>query len=179
MEYVNTRRELLELLPKNSIGAEVGVFKGEFAQEMLEVVSPSMLYLIDPWRGMINSGDKNGQNLEYINGNEYYTKVILPKFGGMSNVKVLREESTILNSFEDNSIDWIYVDADHQYHSVKHDLALAYSKVKVNGYILGHDYNHTIHPSVVRAVDELCEQNNLEIQYLSQDGCPSFFIKKI
>lgn len=179
MEYKQTRRELLELLPKNSIGVEVGVFKGEFAQQILEVVSPSMLYLIDPWKGIIESGDMNGQNIEYIHGNDYYSTVILPNFGLRSNVKVLREFSNILSSFEDSSVDWIYIDADHQYPSVKHDLQLAYRKVKTGGYILGHDYNNTMCPGVVKAVDEFCIENNLEIAFLTQDGCPSYFIQKI
>jgi hypothetical protein len=179
MEYLKTRRDLLELLPKNSIGVEVGVFKGAFAQELLEVVSPSMVYLIDPWKGVIESGDMNGQNIEYIHGNDYYSTVILPKFGVLPNVEVLREHSDILNSFDDDSIDWIYIDADHQYPSVKYDLQLAYAKVKPNGYILGHDYNNDMCPGVVRAVDEFCNQRNLQIQYLTQDGCPSYFIQKI
>lgn len=179
IQYKKTRRELLELLPKNSIGVEVGVFKGAFAKEILEVVSPSMLYLIDPWKGVIESGDMNGQNIEYINGNDYYSKVILPNFGLRGDVKVLREPSDILNSFEDNSVDWIYIDADHQYPSVKYDLEVSYRKVKNGGYILGHDYNNIICPGVVKAVDEFCRQTKLSISYLTEDGCPSYFIKKV
>ena len=40
---------LLEKLPANSIGAEIGVHRGEFASHILEVVKPKKLHLIDPW----------------------------------------------------------------------------------------------------------------------------------
>jgi hypothetical protein len=179
MEYIGTREELLEFLPKNSIGAEIGVFKGEFAEILLEKVTPSKLYLIDPWQGRIESGDKDGKNLQYIDGNSFYQSVIVPQFTIRENVILLRHFSDILNTLPDNSLDWIYVDGDHQYRSVKYDLELCYKKVKQQGYILGHDYTNDMCPGVVKAVDEFCKEKNLTIKYLTQDGCPSYFIEKI
>ena len=41
---------LLKLLPQNSIGAEIGVHKGDFSEEILRDVRPNELHLIDPWR---------------------------------------------------------------------------------------------------------------------------------
>lgn len=43
------RRQLLRLLPKESIGAEIGVWKGDFSEEILRLVRPRELHLIDPW----------------------------------------------------------------------------------------------------------------------------------
>jgi hypothetical protein len=43
------RLALLEMLPKNSIGAEIGVSAGDFSQEILNVLAPRELVLIDPW----------------------------------------------------------------------------------------------------------------------------------
>ena len=43
------RRSLLEGLPKDSVGAEVGVFKGDYAERICAVVRPAQLHLIDPW----------------------------------------------------------------------------------------------------------------------------------
>jgi hypothetical protein len=34
-------------------------------------------------------------------------------------------------------------------------------------------------PGVVYAVNEFCSNNNLTIEYLTQDGCPSYLIKKL
>jgi hypothetical protein len=44
------RHQLLKLMPKNSICAEIGVWKGEFSKETIRIVRPRMLHLIDPWR---------------------------------------------------------------------------------------------------------------------------------
>ena len=54
----------------------------------------------------------------------------------------------------DGSLDFVFIDADHSYASVVTDIALWLPKVKVGGWIGGHDYNPKW-PGVVRAVDEL------------------------
>ena len=40
------RQDFLQNLPKHSIGAEIGVFKGEFSRHILEIVQPLKLYLM-------------------------------------------------------------------------------------------------------------------------------------
>lgn len=175
---IKTREELLEFLPKNSIGAEVGVFKGEFSKIILDTVKPSLLYLIDPWEGIITSGDKNGENIIKINGEEYYINNILKEFLTLPQVKLLKNYSDIIQVFPDNYLDWIYIDGAHDYHNVKFDLNVSLSKIKLGGFILGHDYNNQMFPGLVKAVDEFCLENNLQIKYLTQDGCPSYLIIK-
>jgi hypothetical protein len=44
------RDYLLKAMPKNSIAAEIGVYKGEFSVRILKIVKPQKLYLIDPWK---------------------------------------------------------------------------------------------------------------------------------
>ena len=46
---MDPRAELLKRTPKDSICAEVGVWKGEFSKQILKRTSPRMLHLIDPW----------------------------------------------------------------------------------------------------------------------------------
>src|SRR6266496_991781 len=43
------RRFLLDLLPRRSVGAEIGVYAGDFSEEILHIVKPAKLGLIDPW----------------------------------------------------------------------------------------------------------------------------------
>jgi hypothetical protein len=178
MNYIETREELLEFLPKNSIGVEVGVWKGQFSKIILKTLTPKMLYLVDPWEGTIMSGDKNGENISYINGPEYFSNYILPEFLFLDNVKILNTYSSILQMFPDEYMDWIYIDGDHNYESVKHDLEISYSKIKKDGFIMGHDYTTDIFPGLVKAVDEFCLKNKLNIKYLTKDGCPSYLIIK-
>ena len=178
MKIIPTREELIKLLPKNSIGVEIGVWKGQFSKILLETIQPKMLYLIDPWEGNIPSGDKNGNNIVSIDGPEYFIQHILPEFLPIDNVKVLKAYSSILQLLPDNYLDWVYVDGDHQYESVQYDLEISYPKLKQGGIIMGHDYTNKMFPTVVRAVDEFCQKYNLEIEYITEDGCPTYYITK-
>jgi predicted O-methyltransferase YrrM len=55
----------------------------------------------------------------------------------------------------DHSMDVVYIDAGHDYESVKEDISLYLNKAKSGGFICGHDYNSNSWPGVVKAVDEL------------------------
>lgn len=54
---------------------------------------------------------------------------------------------------EDASLDFVFIDADHSYESVKEDIEHWEPKVRKGGWVGGHDYNRQW-PGVVRAVDE-------------------------
>jgi predicted O-methyltransferase YrrM len=54
--------------------------------------------------------------------------------------------------FEDNSIDAVIIDADHQYVSVREDLAAWVPKVKRGGIVAGDDFRNPSWPGVERAV---------------------------
>ena len=58
------------------------------------------------------------------------------------------------SQFEDDSLDALFVDADHRYEFVRADIVAWLPKVKPGGLIVGHDYWNK-DPGVVRAVDEL------------------------
>src|SRR3989338_3955014 len=43
------REHFLNILPKNAVGAEIGVFKGEFSPHLLDITKPRELHLVDLW----------------------------------------------------------------------------------------------------------------------------------
>jgi len=51
--YINpkkrSRQFLLEMMPKNSMCVEIGVQRAFFSSEILKIVKPKKLFLIDPW----------------------------------------------------------------------------------------------------------------------------------
>jgi len=55
--------------------------------------------------------------------------------------------------YADESLDFVFIDANHAYAWVLRDLQLWFPKVKPGGYFAGHDY--TSHAGVRRAVDDL------------------------
>ena len=183
MEY-DTRFELLKsLVTPNSVICEIGVWKGQFAEQLLSL-QPRHLILVDPFVGTVSSGDENGNNvvdaylpLEYLILNQKYKydpKVIL--FRGYSH--------ELLPHFAKQSFDIIYIDGDHSYQGVKNDLALARQLVKRGGYICGHDYEmnpnktkNNYNFGVKQAVDEFCQQHNLQIHAKGMDGQVSYAIQ--
>lgn len=176
MKIIENRDLLLKIFPKNLIVAEIGVFKGEFSKKIYEVLSPKELHLIDIFEGQMCSGDKDGNNIIWINLDSEYEKLKneLQIFPNITLHKGL--SLNILNNFKDEYFDIIYIDADHNYESVKKDLELSFIKIKSGGYLCGHDYGNMF-PGVIRAVDEFCQDKKLSIKYLTNDGCPSFCIE--
>jgi hypothetical protein len=176
MQIFETRNDLIDSLPKKMICAELGVFKSEFSDEILNRINPSHLYLVDIWQGTMGSGDKDGQNHVTINNMEEVYHQIKNKYIDTPNIEVIRSRSLdFLNSQPNDSFDMIYVDADHSYGAVKNDLIVSLSKLKNGGLLAGHDYIPNY--EVRYAVDDFCREYGQEIIAITKDGCPSFLIQ--
>lgn len=63
----------------------------------------------------------------------------------------------VIDTYDDDSIDFLYVDGNHSYEAVALDIALYYPKVKEGGLIIFDDYNE---PEVNRAVLEFTTRIN-------------------
>ena len=124
LEIKYGRKFLLEMMPKHSVCAEIGVSRGLFTEKILEVVQPKKLHLIDPW--------------EYEPHLSYYDEVV-EKFKlqiDSGQVLIHRSKSQFAyQQFDDRYFDWIYVDGSHNYKSVRRDLDYYYPKVKKYGFI--------------------------------------------
>jgi len=174
MIHSKTRTELLSLIPKKCKFLELGVFRGEFAKEILQVVSPCELYLVDIWMGEMGSGDKDGTNYVKINDMQSVYIGLLHQVKNKSNIHLIRCESVpFLQSCEENYFDAIYVDADHSETAVYNDMVNSLRVIKQGGMLMGHDYHHQIKT----AVDRFCSDYNQTIIDITDDGCPSFVIK--
>jgi Methyltransferase domain len=176
MTYINTRNDLIETLQKNLVICEVGVFKGEFSKFIFESNKPKELHLIDPFEGLLDSGDKDGNNVIFTNlGNEYES--LKNHFKDNRNVIFHKGYSQkILEGFQDSYLDAIYIDGDHSYEGVKNDLKLSYHKVKNLGIISGHDFSIRF-KGVMDAVEEFCREYSQEIKVLTKDSLPSYLIE--
>lgn len=176
MELIKNRNELLKLIEKDLIIAEIGVFEGEFSKIIYNICNPKKLFLVDLFEGYFGSGDKDGNNYHYVQLENEMDK-IKDYFSENNNVIVEKNSSiNFLNNIEDDYLDMVYIDADHSYNSVLNDLKLSYKKVKSGGYICGHDY--VKNTEAEKAVNYFCDIFNLKIKYITNDGCPSFLIVK-
>jgi hypothetical protein len=176
--YINTREELLENLPKNLIIAELGVFRGDFSKIIFDINKPKLLYLVDIFNGLMGSGDKNGNNMTYIDLSTSYSE-LLQYFQINQNVEIIKNTTQeFLINTKNETLDAVYIDADHSYNSVIADLELSFLKTKSTGFIMGHDYCPIQFPGVYRAVNEFCTKYNQKIKYIAKDILPSFCIEK-
>lgn len=167
------RSFLLEMLPKQSIGAEIGVHKGNFSQKIINSISPKELHLIDPWEHQTSDTyaeawyggqAKEGQKTM----DERYSKVC-DQFSQQiqaGQVKVHRGYSTdILEQFPDEYFDWIYIDGNHLYEYVLKDLELSFKKTKSGGLITGDDYGsgRWWKGGVKQAVDQFTKRKGIKL----------------
>lgn len=81
----------------------------------------------------------------------------LRRMAGYPNVQPVRADSLrAAKVFPDNSLDLVYVDADHSYEAVKADILAWLPKVKAGGWIAGHDHMEYWNcGGVIRAVAEV------------------------
>jgi hypothetical protein len=147
MPPMNARLFLLETLPKAAVGAEIGVFGGDFSAYLLKVAEPLVLHLIDPWVSVADplrrwslygAGVRSQADMDQLHAD------VIGRFGGEiagGRVVVHRAPSSAaLAAMPDRSLDWIYIDGDHSYEAVIADLRLGLAKVKPGGFICGDDY---------------------------------------
>lgn len=149
-------------LGKGLIGAEIGVYEGDNAEFMLKILEPTMLYLVDPWNNFLDT-DSN----EIIGYTHYLkTQERLKLYGNKRLIKKTSQEASKL--FNNEELDFVYIDADHSYSEVAKDLNLWYLKIKKGGILAGHDYHKTME-GVVMAVNEFCKNNNLQLMHAETD----------
>lgn len=176
---VPTRRELLNKLPANGVVAEVGVASGSFSKLILEICNPRKLYLIDLWNEVS----------EHDYSEQAYDSVQQQMAGRIAKyqVEILRGWSwEMLERLPEESLDWVYIDAAHDYASVVRDLDACRIRIKRGGFIVGHDYtiwsnNGISRFGVVEAVNEFCVHHGWEMCFLTHEShrhC-SYAIRKI
>lgn len=153
------RDKLLGRLPKRAKVAEIGVWEGYFSGRILEICDPVELHLIDPWLyqpEFVNTGFGRKKN-EFLMEQKYQN--VVAAFQDDARVKVHRATSQdALSTLPDGSLDWVYIDGNHNDPFIGNDLALCLQKVKPDGFITGDDLNWQTESSgapVRRAVESV------------------------
>jgi Methyltransferase domain len=168
------RRFVLDQLPKSSAGMEIGVHKGDFSALILEVVSPTVLHLVDPWKHEAADAYKDawygGQAADGQREMDERYEAVRARFSAAvtsGQVVLHRAPSTdVLPAMPDGSLDWVYIDGNHLYEFVKQDIELSFQKVRVGGFVTGDDYAEGgwWEGGVKRAVDEFVGAPGAELR---------------
>jgi hypothetical protein len=121
------------------VGVEVGVFRGEFAQMLLRSWRGSLLILVDPWKHLPNYFDSWNLTNDEMEANYRSTIARLAPHSNRIRILRLMSHEAALN-VDDDSCDFIYIDANHAYEAVSADLRTWYPKLRRGGLMAGHDY---------------------------------------
>jgi hypothetical protein len=151
------RGRLLARMPKGARAAEIGVWEGNFSQRILDTCLPSALHLIDPWRYMPEFGNTGfGRKKNALLMEEKY-RAVAARFAADPRVTIHRATSEeALSAMPDGSLDWVYIDGNHNEPFIGNDIALCLAKVVPRGIIAGDDFNWQAEASgapVKRAVE--------------------------
>jgi hypothetical protein len=174
-EYLNRVKELLK---PNPTCMEIGVDKGLFSRNILDILEPKKLVLVDPFNTLVDPISKAEFYPLFEHRTVYSTDASLMSVNDLmsdeiTNGKVVIDRNLSIdavNNYKDKTFDFIYIDACHIYESVLWDIENYFPKLKKGGLLGGHDYVDYQAFGVIRAVNEFCEKNGYEIIVLTDDS---------
>lgn len=132
---------------------ELGVHTGAsicfLAQRLKETERPFILYGVDLWQGGIN---------DYARDDDYDVFIQRVSSLGLANdIFPIRSDSAqAAKRWPDKTVDFVFIDAAHDYESVKKDILAWQPLIKSGGILSGHDYGEPC--GVKQAVDELIQK---------------------
>lgn len=159
------RNDLAELLHELDFktGVEVGVARGKYTKRLCGANPQMKIYAIDAWKPYGNYLDYTPEMLGW------FYEIARGKLASFSNCEIIKEFSTdAVKKIEDNSLDFVYIDANHKNPYVTEDIIEWSKKVKPGGIVSGHDYSdHRIRRTgesidVIEAVRKYTNDNNIK-----------------
>jgi hypothetical protein len=149
------------------VGAEIGVFKGEFTKKFCEV--GLKMYAVDPWIGYVGAGRSEKVNDKQNKNFQYAKKTLAP----YPNCKIIRKTSMdAVKDFKDGSLDFIYIDGDHRFRYIAEDISEWEKKVRSGGAVSGHDYFFT-NP---HANNVICHVGPVVDAFIKIKGIENFYV---
>jgi SAM-dependent methyltransferase len=160
--FPNLYKNMVAKSNDNSHFVEVGSWKGRSATFMAVEIANSNKTIkfdcVDTWEGSVEHMEFD----EVVNKKLYdvFLTKIEPVKDIINPIKMSSIEASKL--YQDESLDFVFIDASHEYEDVKNDILAWLPKVKKGGILAGHDFTDAF-PGVVDAVNELLGSNNTHI----------------
>ena len=121
------------------VGAEIGVYKGGFTEKFCK--ANLKMYAIDGWRaydGYNEPGRNFQKRQDFLYG---HTCRVLAPYPSCTIVRKFSMEAVC--DFENESLDFVYIDGNHTLKYVIEDIYEWEKKVRKGGVVAGHDYAET------------------------------------
>ena len=163
-------------------GAEIGINEGRTACVVLREFPSLYLFMVDPWR-VWEPETVYAQTCKF--GKRNQEQWCNKEREAMDRVEPYKDRTIVIRMLSidaaqfvlDGSLDYVFIDAAHDYDAVKLDIATWTPKVRTGGVIAGHDYDAPKREramgqwGVKRAVDEWGDQFNYDIRISDMDSC--------
>ena len=157
-------------------GLEVGVEKGKNAQTMFEIIPNLKLFGVDPYKqhpqaSYAYHAALRNWDAQYLHNCK---RQCLKRMKGRNFTLLQGFSEDMVNRIKDNSLDFVYIDADHSYDFVMQDMILWGRKIKKGGIMSGHDYYYDKDESarrtkVTQAINDYTRVHNIEFYITSED----------
>lgn len=174
------------------VGCEIGPEQGRNAMLMFENIPNLKLYGIDsykmhPQASYIVHADKRHWDQDYWDG---IKQKAVRRLADKDYTLIQKYSEYAIADIPDNSLDFVYLDADHSYDFVMQDIILWGRKIRKGGIISGHDYFNDPDRSerrvkVTQAVDDYVRVHGINFFITGEDHYkekgdiyPSFFFVK-
>ena len=149
--YQDVYKRIVESVPSGGHIVEVGAWKGASTSYLAVEAQHKKLRIdvIDNW-----SGSDEHKNMSDIRENSLFGTFIDNLRPVINLINPIRSDSvTASRMYDEESLDAVFIDADHRYESVKADILAWMPKVKRGGILAGHDYMSK-YDGVITAVNE-------------------------
>ena len=164
-----TRNNLAELYKELGFkrGAEIGVRRGRYSRILCNANPDLFLYCIDPWSGYSNKYTDQKQEKIYQEAVKNLKDL---------NVEIIRKSSMdALADLKNESLDFIFIDGNHQYDYVAPDIIYWSKKVKSGGVVSVHDYYSFGLSGVVEAVNGYVKSHHIDPWYVTKELEPTAY----
>ena len=132
---------IIDRIPKKYYNiCEIGSFQGESTKIFALFPPIEQIVCVDPlnWESVKNDPDCK-DNKEFFNDIEYRFWENIGIFN--NKIRLIRKTSrNAVGAFPPEFFDFVYIDGDHRYEEVVHDIKYWLPTIKKPGYICGHDW---------------------------------------
>lgn len=146
-----------ENLGEGLVGVEIGVLAADHAKTIMETLDIKTLYLIDRYR------EYHDYNSRILNRAKKKAEKRMAPYGDRARF-VIADSMDALRVLPDN-LDFVYIDGDHRYESVRRDMEEYYKKIRNGGILCGHDIQNGFcptHDGVTEAFIDFVKDKNLK-----------------
>jgi len=146
-------------IPDNGVFVEIGCWLGKSSLYFSSIKKKNQkLICVDTWEGTPNEINTNHVLVKHANVFDLFMK----NMEGREFEVIKNYSIEAAKTFEDYSLDAVFIDGDHTYDAVRSDILSWYPKVKIGGYISGHDFGQDAVREAVLSILPNAKRFNIE-----------------